>query len=62
MFLWVRLVLDSLEDDVFNANELRAAVDALPIGLTELYVHALYAHSWTQFLLKTQAMNESYPG
>jgi len=45
MFLWVRLVLDSLEDDVFNANELRAAVDALPIGLTELYVHVPYAHS-----------------
>ncbi|KAF2493309.1 hypothetical protein BU16DRAFT_563472 [Lophium mytilinum] len=37
MFLWVRLVLDILEDDVYNANELRTAIDAFPVGLTELY-------------------------
>ncbi|KAF2812552.1 uncharacterized protein BDZ99DRAFT_413355, partial [Mytilinidion resinicola] len=37
MFLWVRLVLDILEDDVYNANELKTAIDALPAGLTEFY-------------------------
>lgn len=35
MFLWVHLVLVTLED-VHNMRELRDAVEALPVGLQEV--------------------------
>ncbi|CAI6332928.1 unnamed protein product [Periconia digitata] len=37
MFLWVRLVLDVLEDEVFSVEDLRAAVEILPRGLKGFY-------------------------
>ena len=36
MFLWVRLVLGVLEDDVYSTSELKTAVRSLPIGLKDL--------------------------
>ena len=36
MILWARLVLDVLSSEVFNFNDMKAAVDSLPKGLPEL--------------------------
>jgi len=37
MILWARLVLDMLSSEVFNFNDMKAAVDSLPKGLPEFY-------------------------
>ncbi|KAF2108444.1 hypothetical protein BDV96DRAFT_636736 [Lophiotrema nucula] len=41
MFLWVRLVLDTLEDEVFSIHDLKAAVQVLPTSLEDFYERIL---------------------
>jgi hypothetical protein len=36
MFLWVKLVLTSLEDDAYSINDLETAVANMPVGLNDL--------------------------
>ena len=38
MFLWVRLILDTLDDLVFE-SDVREAIKTLPNGLDALYVN-----------------------
>jgi len=38
MFLWARLILEYLSRNIFfHRDEIRRAVNTLPIGLSELY-------------------------
>jgi hypothetical protein len=38
MFLWVRLILGQLEDDVYSLHDLETAVADMPVGLNDLLV------------------------